>query len=118
MSLSELKFPEEEMAAQSVTALADRPELSAAELKERLDSGDIRVKINAVLDDLETERTLKSLRLLNRLVVVEDTSISSVTRIMPGIEAGEPLVAFILSTGRIFFGTPEELLEASMTNTL
>ncbi len=52
MSISDLKFTQAEMTAKSVTALADRPALSAAEMKERLDSGDIRVKFNALIDYL------------------------------------------------------------------
>lgn len=52
MTLQDLKFTAEELSAKSITALADRPDLSAAQLKERLDSGDIRVKFNALIDYL------------------------------------------------------------------
>jgi hypothetical protein len=51
---TDLKFTQEELERKSITALADRPELSAAEMKERLDSGDIRIRFNALLDRLET----------------------------------------------------------------
>ncbi len=52
MNIIDLKFTAEELEAKSITALADRPALSAAQLKERLDSGDIRVKFNALIDFL------------------------------------------------------------------
>ena len=52
MSITDLKFTAEELAAKSITDLADRPALSAAQLKERLDSGDIRIKFNALIDHL------------------------------------------------------------------
>lgn len=56
MSLfTDLKFTQQELDDKSITALADRPELSAAAMKERLDSGDIRVRFNALLDRLETK---------------------------------------------------------------
>ena len=51
--LEDLKFTPSELEAKSVTALADRPLLSAAEMKERLDSSDIRLRFNALLDRLE-----------------------------------------------------------------
>lgn len=50
---SELKFTQQELDAKSITALDDRPALSAEEMKERLDSGDIRIRLNALLDALE-----------------------------------------------------------------
>ena len=52
---TDLKFNQQELDRKSVVALADRPELSAAEMKERLDSGDIRLRLNALLDQLETK---------------------------------------------------------------
>lgn len=52
---TDLKFTQHEMDGKSIVALADRPELSAAAMKERLDSGDIRVRFNALLDQLETK---------------------------------------------------------------
>lgn len=54
-SFTELKFTQQELDAKSIVALADRPALSGAEMKERLDSGDIRVRFNALLDRLETK---------------------------------------------------------------
>lgn len=51
---SELKFTQQELDAKNITGLADRPQLSAEEMKERLDSGDVRVRLNALLDALET----------------------------------------------------------------
>ena len=56
-SFTELKFTQQELDAKSIVALADRPALSGAEMKERLDSGDIRVRFNALLDRLETKFT-------------------------------------------------------------
>ncbi len=52
MNIADLKFTSEEIAAKSIESLADRPELSAAEMKARLDSGDIRKKFNALIDYL------------------------------------------------------------------
>ncbi len=118
MSISDLKFTEAEMVAKSVTALADRPELSAAELKERMDSGDIRVKMNAVIDDVAAKRDLEQRRLLNRVVAIETPELSSVVGVASCTPPGERLVVFILSTGKIFYGTSEELLSACMMNEL
>ena len=50
---SELKFTQQELDAKNITDLADRPVLSAAEMKLRLDSGDIRERLNALLDALD-----------------------------------------------------------------
>ncbi len=50
---SDLKFTQQELDAKNITDLADRPNLSAAEMKERLDSTDIRVRINALLDRMD-----------------------------------------------------------------
>ncbi len=50
---SELKFTQQELDAKNITGLADRPALSAEEMKQRLDSGDIRVRLNALLDALD-----------------------------------------------------------------
>ncbi len=52
MNITDLKFTPEEIAAKRIETLADRPELSAAEMKARLDSGDIREKFNALIDYL------------------------------------------------------------------
>ena len=52
---TDLKFTQQELDDKSITTLADRPELSAAAMKERLDSGDIRLRFNALLDRLETK---------------------------------------------------------------
>lgn len=54
-SWSDLKFTPAELEAKSITALADRPALSAAEMKERLDSSDLRLRFNALLERLETK---------------------------------------------------------------
>ena len=54
-SFTELKFTQQELDAKSIVALAARPALSGAEMKERMDSGDIRVRFNALLDRLETK---------------------------------------------------------------
>ncbi len=54
MSLENLCFTEEEIQAKSITSLADRPELSAEEMKYRLDSGDIRLRFNALIEQLES----------------------------------------------------------------
>ncbi len=48
-----LKFGPQEMEAKSISTLADRPNISAEELKTRLDSGDIRLRFNQLLDRLE-----------------------------------------------------------------
>lgn len=50
---NDLKFGPQEMEAKSISTLADRPNLSADQLKERLDSGDIRLRFNQLLDRLE-----------------------------------------------------------------
>ena len=50
-----LKFGPQEMEAKSIVSLADRPNISAEELKERLDSGDIRLRFNQLLDRLEEQ---------------------------------------------------------------
>lgn len=50
---SDLKFTQQELDAKNITDLADRPNLSAAEMKERLDSTDIRVRLNALLDRMD-----------------------------------------------------------------
>ncbi len=50
---NELKFDSQEMEAKSVSILADRPNISAEELKFRLDSGDIRLRFNQLLNRLE-----------------------------------------------------------------
>lgn len=52
---SKLKFGPQEMEAKSIVSLADRPNISAEELKERLDSGDIRLRFNQLLDRLEEQ---------------------------------------------------------------
>ena len=54
MTWSALKFTPEELEAKRITALADRPVLSAAELKQRLDSCDLRERFNLLLALLET----------------------------------------------------------------
>ena len=50
---NDLKFGPQELEAKSISTLADRPNLSADQLKERLDSGDIRLRFNQLLDRLE-----------------------------------------------------------------
>ncbi len=50
---SDLKFTQQELDAKNITDLADRPNLSAAEMKERLDCTDIRVRLNALLDRMD-----------------------------------------------------------------
>ncbi len=50
---NELKFDSQEMEAKSISTLADRPNIAAEELKARLDSGDIRLRFNQLLDRLE-----------------------------------------------------------------
>ncbi len=50
---SDLKFTQQELDAKNITDLDDRPNLSAAEMKERLDSTDIRVRLNALLDRMD-----------------------------------------------------------------
>ena len=50
---NDLKFDSQEMVAKSVSTLADRPNISAEELKFRLDSGDIRLRFNQLLNRLE-----------------------------------------------------------------
>lgn len=52
---TKLKFDPQEMEAKSIVSLADRPNISAEELKERLDSGDIRLRFNQLLDRLEEQ---------------------------------------------------------------
>ena len=53
MTWSELKFTPEELAAKQITTLADRPALSAAEMKLRLDCCDVRERFNRLLELLE-----------------------------------------------------------------
>lgn len=50
-----LKFTQQEMDARDVLSLADRPIITANEMKRRLDSGDIRLRFNALLDQLESK---------------------------------------------------------------
>lgn len=50
-----LKFSSQEMESKSISTLADRPKISAEEMKARLDSGDIRLRFNQLLDRLEEE---------------------------------------------------------------
>ena len=52
---TKLKFDPQEMEAKSIVSLADRPNIAAEELKERLDSGDIRLRFNQLLDRLEEQ---------------------------------------------------------------
>lgn len=50
---NDLKFDAQEIEAKSISTLADRPNIAAEELKARLDSGDIRLRFNQLLDQLE-----------------------------------------------------------------
>ncbi len=50
---SDLKFTPAELEAKDIIGLDDCPQLSADEMKERLDSGDVRERLNALLDVLD-----------------------------------------------------------------
>ncbi len=52
-TFTSVQFTEEELAAKQVTTLPDRPTLSADEMKNRLDSSDIREKLNGLLPALD-----------------------------------------------------------------
>lgn len=109
MSLSDLKFSEEEMADKSVIALADRPELSAAELKARLDSGDIRERINALIDALEDQ--LGGMTLLD---VYDRLGSAASVKALQRHGPDQKFFAFFLNNGGIFCGTVNDML--SMMN--
>ena len=96
MTLSELKFTEEELAAKSVTALEDRPQLSAAEMKAKLDSGDIRERFNQAMDLLQEER--------KRLFVLEKLDGSVIEKLRKTHGDGIRFFAFFLDSGETFFG--------------
>ena len=51
--ISEIKYTISDMAEKDVTVLADRPQISATDLKYRLDSNDIRRRINILADAIE-----------------------------------------------------------------
>ena len=111
MSISDLKFTEAEMAAKSVTALADRPALSAAEMKERLDSGDIRVRLNAVVDGVQAELTdLGTHR--QQLMVFEAADANAVAAATAAHGTDGRFFAFFLNNGKMFFGNAATLQKA------
>lgn len=96
MTLSELKFTEEELAAKSVTALEDRPQLSAAEMKRRLDSGDIRERFNQAMDILQEDR--------KRLFVLDTLDEAAIEELYKTHNDGTRFFAIFLDTGETFFG--------------
>ena len=51
--ISDIKYTISDLEAKSVTTLADRPAISAADLKFRLDGNDIRTRINLLADAIE-----------------------------------------------------------------
>lgn len=103
MNLTDLKFTEEEMANKSVTALEDRPQLSAAEMKAKLDSGDIRERFNRAMDTLEADR--------RRLFVFDTLDEEALLRVRSANPDGTRFFAIFLDTGVTFFGNAEELAE-------
>lgn len=114
MSLADLKFTEDEMAAKQITSLADRPALSAGELKERFDSGDIRTRLNTVLDALPENFAAKEAltAFQNQLMIFNTLEMAAVSTAMRAHPNGERFFAFFLDTGKIFCGTPADLLHA------
>lgn len=105
MSMSDLKFTEEQLAAKSITALDDRPDLSADELKERLDSCDIREAYNGLIDQVETELG----EYQDTLMVFQTMNLGAVISAMERIGKTQRFFAFFLDTGEIFCGTAVEL---------
>lgn len=103
MSVKNLKFTEAEMAAKSITALDDRPALSAAEMKERLDSGDIRVKLNGLVDAVADHQ--------NSLMVFDRCDMLAAVVALQTHPEGGNFFAFFLDTGKTFFGNATQLQE-------
>jgi len=116
-SFAEMKFTEEELAGKSVESLADRPARGAAEMKTRLDSCDIREKLNQVLDALDTALAAKANQTevqswQNQLLIFNTLEMASVTRAMQLYPGGERFYAFFKDTGKIFCGTAADLASA------
>lgn len=103
MNLTDLKFTEEEMAAKSVTALEDRPQLSAAQMKAKLDSGDIRERFNQAMDALQKER--------RRLFVFDTLNEAALSEVLAENPDGTRFFAVLLDRKETFFGNAEELAE-------
>lgn len=99
MTINELKFTQAELDAKSITALADRPALSAAELKERLDSCDIRLRLNGLIDGL------------SRVMVFAETNTAAVVEAVAIHGEEGRFFALFLDSGRIFCGNAAELTE-------
>ena len=114
MSISDLKFSEQEIAAKNITALADRPDLSAEEMKERLDSGDIRVKYNALIDEMAPDYE-RHVELLKRFYIFETRNIDAVLEVLTITGADLKVIAFFLDTGEMFCGTAQDL-QASLVS--
>lgn len=117
MSISDLKFTEEQIAAKSITALADRPELSAAELKERLDSCDIRNAFNGLVDEAAVELE-KAEQHRNQLIVFETTRLLDAISVMQQLGTTQRFFAFFLDTGKTFCGNSVDLQMAIINNKL
>ena len=103
MTFNKFKFTEEELASKSVIALEDRPNLSAAEMKARLDSGDIRERFNQAMDALQKER--------KRLFVMDSLNDAALAEINESNADGTRFFAIFLDTGETFFGDLAQLRE-------
>lgn len=118
MSISNLKFKEEEIAAKSITSLADRPAISAAEMKERLDSGDIRTRMNGLIDEIEPAITTVSDHNLNRLIVFPTKNVDAILAAMRIFGNDTKFFGFFLDCGKTFYGTAIELNAAINNDTI
>ncbi|MBQ7095515.1 MAG: hypothetical protein IJN80_03595 [Clostridia bacterium] len=103
MTLTDLKFTEEELAAKSVIALDDRPQLSAAQMKAKLDSGDIRERFNQTMDILQQDR--------RRLFVFDSLNEEALSEVKAANPDGTRFFAILLDRKETFFGNAEELEE-------
>lgn len=111
MSISDLKFTEEQMASKSVTALADRPALSAAALKERLDSGDIRVRLNAVIDAVMAEQAVDATH-RDQLMVFPRPNEEMRQEMIRRVGEEQRVFLFFTETGQTFWGNALAVADA------
>lgn len=101
MTLKDLKFTEKELASKSIIALEDRPCLSAAEMKARFDSGDIRERFNQAMDLLQEYR--------KRLFVLERLDRAAIEEIAETNPDETRFFAIFLDTGETFYGSLSQL---------
>lgn len=118
MSISDLRYSEEEIAAKSITSLADRPALSAAEMKERLDSGDIRNKMNGLIDAAEPVIDTVNSNGLQKLIVFPTKNVDAILLAMKIFGYDTKFFGFFLDCGKTFCGTATELNIAINTGTI